>query len=262
MPTFPTSCRALAGAATRPRGGQPHCEGDRSQTRPIRSTCRPVSRRGTPPRSPGAARSRVGPSANRRCAHAPGPRAARCRVSGRDGRGARKAGSRRPCRWSPGQARRGGTTSTIRPAAKATGRPRETALPRPAGQDPHPARRTGAPRRRHEREERDEQQPTAGEALRSGSPCRAVQIGLAWTSAPAISSSAAERRGVHVAQRRREAPTTTMRSRKTPARDVAGQHVREGNGLDRAGRTAVVDPRAAVRRTRSGRTPGCPSVRR
>ena len=59
--------------------------------------------------------------------------------------------------------------------------------------------------------------PTAGEALRSGSPCRAVQIAFAWTSAPAISSRPPT--GVVCTSRSvgAEAPTTTMRSRNTRA---------------------------------------------
>ncbi len=90
-------------------------------------------------------------------------------------------------------------------------------------------------------------QPAQSGALRSGSPCSAVQIALAWTSGPDMSSVSDVGVGCRSWSVGAVAPTTTMRSR-----TIAGSNFpasTRSNGID-----GIVPggPRKSIHAPRSG----------
>ena len=92
-------------------------------------------------------------------------------------------------------------------------------------------------------EQHDDARASQRGASRSGTPCSAVQMAFAWTSAPDIGCGAAA--WVDVLQRRGRGADDHDRPRTAPDRR-GREHVGERDGRDRAGRSAEVDQRAVA----------------
>ena len=163
----------------------------------------------------------------------------------------RRRRSRRSARWIGDQRARGAerssaasgaTTATTWPASNASWAPTSQAAP-------SAERRSGRPRRRRRRrlssggasasDEHEQDVEPAAARSRSGKPCSAVQIALAWISGPDMSSVAARRRRMDVLQGRRGRA--------------------DDDDLAAAGAEVDASRRASVARTRASGT--CPALR-
>ena len=230
---------------------------------PMRSMCRPVSASRHSTRHAEALEDlHLGLAQLARCARARAPRAAGCRASTRvpgaalgelapgDGRRPR----RRPARTS------GGTTVHDQPAVERELRAdQEQAARRPAP----PARRrapgsAGRQRAATSASRASRISPSAGGAPRSGSAVHGSPDRVRLHLGAGHQLAAADRRGVHVAQRRRRGADHHDAAAEGAGCEIAREEVGERDGGHRARRAAVVDPGAAVDEGAAG-TAGAPA---